>query len=218
MYHGNETRHRTKDCPINTDTKRKMNQDTIQPLPQLQSREVNHTMQWSPHTQQHTPSYPLHYPAQAYQNSHIQSSTYYQLYHYATTNHHQPPPAPQITYHHALPQITYPTSSNTNANQVKDEPNPPLPPPLQQAQEPSQQTENFPTHGTILTITRGSNTDFKTKRQHRDYYHQVNHVVVEGPITQTKWSHMPITLSSQDINLTLFPHINAMVITVHIDR
>jgi hypothetical protein len=86
------------------------------------------------------------------------------------------------------------------------------------AQEHLQQTENFPTHSTILTIIGGSNTDFETKRQRRDYYHQVNHVAVEGPITQTKWSHMPIIFSSQDINLTSFPHTDAMVVTVHIDR
>jgi hypothetical protein len=66
-------------------------------------------------------------------------------------------------------------------------------------------------------MTGGSNTDFKTKRQRRNYYRQVNHVIVEGPITYTKWSHMPITFSSQDINLTSFPHTNTMVITVHID-
>jgi hypothetical protein len=29
---------------------------------------------------------------------------------------------------------------------------------------------------------------------------------------------MPITFSSQDINLTSFPHIDAMIVTVHIDR
>jgi hypothetical protein len=118
-----------------------------------------------------------------------------------------------------VPQITYPTQSNNNAaNQVKTEPNPPLPPPPQQAQEPLKQPEDFPTHGTILTITEGSNIDFETKRQHIDYYHQVNHVAVEGPITQTKWSHMRITLRSQDINLSSFPHTDAMVTIVHIDR
>jgi hypothetical protein len=90
------------------------------------------------------------------------------------------------------------------------------PPP--QVQEPPQQHENFPTHGTILTITEGSNTDIETKRQRRDYYHQVNHVAIKGPITQNKWSHMPITFSSQDINLTSFPHTDIMVTTVHIDR
>jgi hypothetical protein len=182
MYHGNDTDHRIKDYPSYIDTKRKMNQDITQPSPQLQSREVNHTMQWPPHNQQHSPSYPPHYPAQAYKNSQTQSLAYYQSYHYATTNHPQPPPAPQITYCPALPQITYPTPSNTNANQVKVETNPLLPPHLQQAQELPQQIENFPTHGTILTITRGSNIDFETKRQRMDYYRQVNHVAIEGPI------------------------------------
>jgi hypothetical protein len=99
--------------------------------------------------------------------------------------------------------------------QVKTKINPPPPP---QIQEPPQQTDIFPKHGTILTITGGSNTDFDTKRQCCDYYKQVNHVVIEGTITQTKWSHMPITFSSQDVELTSFPHTDAMVTTIHIDR
>jgi hypothetical protein len=53
---------------------------------------------------------------------------------------------------------------------------------------------------------------------HQDYYREGNHVAVEGPITQTKWSHIPITFSTQDVNLALFPHTDAMVLTVHIDR
>jgi hypothetical protein len=76
----------------------------------------------------------------------------------------------------------------------------------------------FPTHDTIFTITGGSNTNFKIKRQRKDYYHQVNHVAIEGRITQTKWSHMTITFSSRDVNLTSFSHTDAMVVTVHIDR
>jgi hypothetical protein len=72
-----------------------------------------------------------------------------------------------------------------NANQqTKPETNPPTPPPLQ-IREPLQQIDSFPTHGTILTITEGPNTDFDNKRQQRDYYRQVNHVSIEGPITQT---------------------------------
>jgi hypothetical protein len=125
MYHGNETNHRTKDCPIYIDTKWKMDQESTQPSPQLPSREVNHTMQWAPHNRQHSPSYSPHYPTQAYQNSQTQLPAYYQSYHYATTNHPQPSPIPQITYHSTVPQITYPTPSNTNANQVKTETNPP---------------------------------------------------------------------------------------------
>jgi hypothetical protein len=76
----------------------------------------------------------------------------------------------------------------------------------------------FPSHGTIVTIPGVSNTDFDTKRQRRDYYREVNHVVVEGPITQTKWSHIIITFSTQDVNLTSFPHTDEMALTVHIDR
>jgi hypothetical protein len=105
--------------------------------------------------------------------------------------------------------------NNTNP-QVKTEANPLLPPPPQ-TQEPLQQSYTFPIHGTILTIIGGSNTDFDTKRQ-QDYYRQVNHIAIKGPITRTKWSHMPITFFTQDINLALFPHTDAMVVIVHIDR
>jgi hypothetical protein len=116
-----------------------------------------------------------------------------------------------------VPQITYTTPHNTNPK-VKTETNPPPSPPLPQpqAQEPLQQPDTFPTHDTILTVIGDSITNFETKRQRRDYYLQVNHVAVEGPITQTKWSHVPITFSSQDVNLPSFPHTDAMVITVHI--
>jgi hypothetical protein len=43
-------------------------------------------------------------------------------------------------------------------------------------------------------------------------------VVVEGPITKTKWSHMPITFSTKDVNLASFPHTDSMVVTVHMNR
>jgi hypothetical protein len=84
MYHNNETNHHTKDRPIYIDTKRKMNQDTTQPSPQLHSREVNHTMQWASRNQQHSSLYLSHYPAQTYQNYQTQPSPYYQSYYYAT--------------------------------------------------------------------------------------------------------------------------------------
>jgi hypothetical protein len=129
MYHGNKTNHRTKDCPIYIDTKQKMDQESTQPSSQLQSRDVNHTMQWAPHNQQHSPSYPPHYPTQPYQNSQTQPPAYCQSYRYATTNNPHPLPIPQITYHPVVSQITYPTPTNTNANQVKIEANPPPPPP-----------------------------------------------------------------------------------------
>jgi hypothetical protein len=46
----------------------------------------------------------------------------------------------------------------------------------------------------------------------------VNHVVVQGPIVRTKWSHVQITFTEVDIKLTSFPHTDMMVITAHIDK
>jgi hypothetical protein len=74
------------------------------------------------------------------------------------------------------------------------------------------------TFRTIHTITGDSNLDFQIKRQKREYYHQVNHVAIKGPVTQTKWSHIPVTFSEADIKLVSFPHTDGMVITTHVDK
>jgi hypothetical protein len=42
--------------------------------------------------------------------------------------------------------------------------------------------------------------------------------MVEGPIMRIKWSHMPLTFTEADNKLVSFPHIDAMVITAHIDK
>jgi hypothetical protein len=55
-------------------------------------------------------------------------------------------------------------------------------------------------------------------RQRQDYYREVNHIAIEGPVTQTKWSPTAITFTAQHVNLTSFPHTDAMVITAHIDQ
>jgi hypothetical protein len=113
-------------------------------------------------------------------------------------------------------QITYHTTSS-QTTQPKIEPsNPPPPPP--QNQESSQQATNFPTFKTMHTIIGGSNLNFENKRQKREHYRQVNHVAVKGPIVRTKWSHAQITFIEASIKLVSFPHMDAMVITVHIDK
>jgi hypothetical protein len=43
-------------------------------------------------------------------------------------------------------------------------------------------------------------------------------VAVEGPITRTKWSHIPLTFIVVDIKLVSFSHTDVMVITTHIDK
>ena len=120
----------------------------------------------------------------------------------------------QIAYPPPLPQITYPMQ-NTQVQQPKVEPNQP---PQGHLPEPPQLNHNFPTHGTIHAIMGGSSSEFENKRQRRDYYRQVNHIVVEGSVVKTKWSHMPITFSAADVKLTCFPHKDAMVINAHMDK
>jgi hypothetical protein len=65
-------------------------------------------------------------------------------------------------------------------------------------------------------ITRGSSVDFDTKRQKRDHYRSVNHVALSGPVVQTKWSHVPLTFDSRDVDLRSAPHADAMVINYRV--
>jgi hypothetical protein len=61
-------------------------------------------------------------------------------------------------------------------------------------------------------ITGGSSSEFDTKSQKKDHYRRVNHVALTGPIVQTKWSHIPLTLDVRDVDLHSAPHADAMVI------
>jgi hypothetical protein len=220
MFHGRDTDHWTRDCPIFLESKKKMTQKQKQHLNPSTAKEVNHTSHWHQPSQslssnQHL--YQHHNTRSEYQpNYHRYPSPYYQPYNYTPHTSQIHTAQPTITYPTTPLQITYPTMS-TQPLQPKTEPNnSPQPPP--QNQESSQQGTNFPTFETIHTIIRGSNLSFENKRQRREYYHQVNHVAIKSPITRTKWSYVSITFSQDDIKLVSFPHIDAMVITTHIDK
>jgi hypothetical protein len=67
-----------------------------------------------------------------------------------------------------------------------------------------------------ISYSNGSNASNPTPShlyQTTPSLHHAHH-----PITQTKWYHIPITFSAQDVDLTSFPHNDAMVVTAHIDQ
>jgi hypothetical protein len=68
----------------------------------------------------------------------------------------------------------------------------------------------------VLTILEDSHHDFESKKQRKEYFRQVNYVGVEGPIVQSKWSHIPITFTHEDLQLWSFSHTDAFVIQAHV--
>jgi hypothetical protein len=51
------------------------------------------------------------------------------------------------------------------------------------------------------------------KKQRKEAKRWLKHVVVQGPYIKTKWSHIPITFSQEDLRLKDYPHRDAMVIS-----
>jgi hypothetical protein len=160
MYHERDTDHWTRDYPVFLESKKKMTQKKNQSSNPPLAKEVNHTTHWQQpsslsyypsyqHSQEHQPTY------------HRQPLSHYQSYHYASTTNQTHPATSFITYPLPLSQITYPMP-NTLSHQPKTEPNT-LPPPPAQQHEPSHPRNNFPTFGTIHTITEGSNLYFQNK-------------------------------------------------------
>jgi hypothetical protein len=93
---------------------------------------------------------------------------------------------------------------------------PPPPPKLAPKEEKLNTQSALPSFGMIMPIVGGSSLEFENKRQRCDYFRQVHNILVEGPVVKTQWSHMPITFSEQDINLSNYPHSDAMVIEANI--
>jgi hypothetical protein len=220
MFHDSDTDHRTRDYSIFLESKKKMTQKHHQPSTTATIKEVNHTSHWQQPSQSSSsnqPSYQHFNLCPEYQsNYHRHPLQYYQPYNYTPHTSQVHTPQPTITYPLAPLQIMYPAASS-ETTQPKIESNN-LPPPPLHNQESSQQATSFPAFRTTHTITRGSNLSFENMRQRREYYRQVNHVAVEGLIVRTKSSHMKINFTEADIKHTSFPHIDAMVITAHIDK
>jgi hypothetical protein len=65
----------------------------------------------------------------------------------------------------------------------------------------------------VLPITGGSSFEPSNKKQKKEAQRKVQHVGVQGPYIKSKWSHVPITFSQEDLQLKDYPHNDAMVIS-----
>jgi hypothetical protein len=65
----------------------------------------------------------------------------------------------------------------------------------------------------VLPITGGSSSEPANKKQTKEAQRRVHHVGVQGPFIKSKWSHIPITFSQEDLQLKDYPHNDAMVIS-----
>jgi hypothetical protein len=65
----------------------------------------------------------------------------------------------------------------------------------------------------VFPITGGSCSEPANKKQKKEAQRRVHHVGVQGPFIKSKWSHIPITFSQEDLQLKDYPHNDAMVIS-----
>jgi hypothetical protein len=64
----------------------------------------------------------------------------------------------------------------------------------------------------VLPITCGSGSEPANKKQ-KEAQRRVQHVGVQGPFIKSKWPHIPIIFSQEDLQLKDYPHNDAMVIS-----
>jgi hypothetical protein len=65
----------------------------------------------------------------------------------------------------------------------------------------------------VLPIIGGSSLEPANKKQKKEAWRRVQHVGVQGPFIKSKWSHIPITFSQEDLQLKDYPHNDVMVIS-----
>jgi hypothetical protein len=57
----------------------------------------------------------------------------------------------------------------------------------------------------VLPVTGGSSFEPANKKQKKEAQRRVQHVGVQGPYITSKWSHVPITFSQDDLQLKDYP-------------
>jgi hypothetical protein len=67
-----------------------------------------------------------------------------------------------------------------------------------------------------MPISGGSALEFETKKEQKHHFREVRNICVEGRVEKTRWSHIPISFSEEDVRFQGFPHNDALVIEANI--
>jgi hypothetical protein len=78
------------------------------------------------------------------------------------------------------------------------------------------QNDPLPSIGTIMPISGGSALEFETKKERKHYFREARNICVEGRVERTRWSHILINFSEEDVRLQGFPHNDVLVIEANI--
>jgi hypothetical protein len=65
----------------------------------------------------------------------------------------------------------------------------------------------------VLPTTGDSSLEPANKKQKKEAQRRLQHVGVQGPFIRSKWSHIPITFSQEDLQLKDYLRNDAMVIS-----
>jgi hypothetical protein len=124
---------------------------------------------------------------------------------------HFPPPI--LNYTQAPPwQSQVFQAQNVECRPIDQHPIAPPPPPYKGLTAPplpakvEGQNDLLPSVGTILPISGGSALEFDYKKDSKHYFREVDNICVEGRVERTRWSHISISFSEEDVRLQGFPH------------
>ena len=68
----------------------------------------------------------------------------------------------------------------------------------------------------VLALSGGSNMETESKKQRKEYVWRVNHVGISPAFVHSKWSHVPITFSQEDMRVLEYPHTDDFIIAANI--
>jgi hypothetical protein len=131
------------------------------------------------------------------------------------------PPMPNYTQPQPWQSQVF-QAQNVECRPIDQHPINPPPPPYNGRTAPhllaklEGQNDPLPSVGIILPIASGSALKFDCNKDRKHYFREVQNICVEGRVERTRWSHIPVTFSEENVRLQGFPHNEALVTEANI--